>query len=173
MVDTDDESVKETTSWRKSIAKRMLCEEIANGTVTEGMDWKVVFESKAEYRATKKRLFEERLKRLCKRFNNSKNNAEYDEQGLEHDRQMFPSPAQNYRGEPQWEGSEAQAYLRQDITAGLHNTHTPMDLWLSRDEYHLFFPQGVFREHIYQEVRCQKYWAWRNEKKKPRAEDYF
>ncbi len=57
---------------------------------------------------------------------------------------------------PEWEGSEAQSWLKKDMKAGKHDTLQPMELWETRDAYQLF-PLEVFRDHIYQEIRTGKF----------------
>ena len=57
---------------------------------------------------------------------------------------------------PEWEGSDAQKLLKKDMEDGRHETMQPMELWETRDTY-LLFPLDVFRDHIYQEIRTNKY----------------
>ena len=57
---------------------------------------------------------------------------------------------------PEWEGSDAQKWLKDDMAHGKHHDLLPMKLWDSRDDY-ILFPLKVFRDHIYQETRTAKY----------------
>ena len=57
---------------------------------------------------------------------------------------------------PEQEGHAAQAKLRIDMDQGKHFTMEPHELHESRPEY-LEFPLKVFREHIYQEQRTERY----------------
>ena len=58
----------------------------------------------------------------------------------------------SHKGYIQWQGSESQRLLKNDIQNGLHETQTPLDLWMSRAEYHDIFPLKVFRDKICQEL---------------------
>ena len=59
------------------------------------------------------------------------------------------------RGEPCWEGSDAQNLLKQDVDNGLHLQLKPKQLRETRSEYKLF---GVrkFQKHIDQELTSGK-----------------
>jgi hypothetical protein len=71
-------------------------------------------------------------------------------------RKNFPPQPHNHRGELRWEGSEAQALLKEDIEVGTHlEFGRPKLFWLSRPEYQLF-NQSIFRGHIDQEKRLRK-----------------
>ena len=63
----------------------------------------------------------------------------------------------SHKGYPEWQGSEAQKLLLEDIEAGLHEDLEKITLWESRPEYCEAFPLEVFRDKIAQEVRAAKY----------------
>ena len=85
---------------------------------------------------------------------------------LAHDRKIHPKRAHNDRGEPRWEGSEAERLLQQDVKDGKDKTMKPHDLWFSHEEYQKY-PKDVFRGHIYQERRCQKFLHYVKNKNNP------
>ena len=66
-----------------------------------------------------------------------------------------PVPKFNHRGEPQWNGSDAQTLLKQDMDDGKHRDMKPKDLWESRQEC-MMFQLATFRDHIHQETKSQK-----------------
>ena len=66
-----------------------------------------------------------------------------------------PVPKFNHRGEPQWNGSDAQTLLKQDMDDGKHHDMKPKDLWESRPE-HMMFQLATFRDHIHQETKSRK-----------------
>lgn len=68
---------------------------------------------------------------------------------------------------PEWEGHRAQELLKRDMAAGKHKTMSPKDLRLEEPEYQEF-PLDVFRSHIYQEFRTEK---WMNYLKGARKGD--
>ena len=80
-----------------------------------------------------------------------------DSKALEIARRNHPVPALNHRGEPQWNGSLAQAYLKEDVAAKEHEKYSnKKDFWETRQEYKNF-PYKVFYGHIRQEVKTIKY----------------
>jgi hypothetical protein len=162
----------ETEGWGKAAAKKLLAEDILNGLVTTAMDWEDVVQLRPEYQNTSQRLFKTRLKRLLGQIGVAQNKATDEEAALLHDRALFPTPTHNYRGEPRWEGSEAQRLLRQDVANLVHSTMKPKAFHLTQAEYQLY-PLEVFRGHIYQEVRFGKFCTWRNETGKKKATDWM
>jgi hypothetical protein len=111
--------------------------------------------------------FRNHLRDLRKQIRASKDRAISDSAALAHDRRIFPKKTYNHRGEPRWEGSEAEQLLKQDIDEGKNKDLMPAELHQSRDEYK-GYPLEVFRKHIYQEERLRKYVAQlRAKKKKP------
>lgn len=68
---------------------------------------------------------------------------------------------------PEWEGHKAQELLVQDMADGKHEEMTPMQLRQTRAEYREF-PLDVFRSHIYQDIRTEK---WLKYLKKARKGD--
>ena len=59
----------------------------------------------------------------------------------------------------QWQGSDAQRLLKEDIKAGRLEEYgkRKMDFWLSRPEYCDEFPLHVFRDKIKQHIGTKKY----------------
>jgi hypothetical protein len=57
----------------------------------------------------------------------------------------------------QWQGSDAQELLQQDMEKGVHKKMGKKDLWGSRKEYYENFPLDIFRSKVYQETRTAKY----------------
>ena len=67
-----------------------------------------------------------------------------------------PTPELNSRGEPQWNGSDAQKLLKELVASGGHTGVKPQQLWEQRQEYQVYSLQ-TFRDHIYQEERLLKF----------------
>jgi hypothetical protein len=55
------------------------------------------------------------------------------------------------KGYIQWQGSDAQELLKENIDSGKHLEMTPMQLWLSRPKYNGQFPPDAFRSKNRQE----------------------
>jgi hypothetical protein len=66
-----------------------------------------------------------------------------------------PTPQLNSRGEPQWNGSEAQKLLKELVGKG-EDFGKPKDLWAGNDNF-MKYSLRTFRDHIYQEKRLLKF----------------
>jgi hypothetical protein len=100
--------------------------------------------------------FTERLRRARKKANELNARSAFDVAAIAHDRLIHPVRPTNSRNEPRWEGSQAQVFLQHDIAARTHWNMKPQELYNSREVYHEF-SLTIFREHIYQEEKRQKY----------------
>ena len=100
--------------------------------------------------------FTRRLLNLRKQFQEGKSRAENDLEAFLLAKQNHPPPPFNHRGEPQWNGSEAQQMLEIDMQNGKHFELKPSDLWESRAEYQEFH-LSTFRDHLHQADRTRKY----------------
>ena len=74
-------------------------------------------------------------------------------------------------GEPRWEGSDAERWLRVDMDRGLHLTMQPMQLYYTRLEFQVFTLEK-FRKHINQESRGRRFVAFLDSKRKQKDEKH-
>jgi hypothetical protein len=88
----------------------------------------------------------------------SKHCASSDSAALAHDRHIYPKKTHNHRGEPRWEGSEAERLLKLDIDKGKNKSLKPIDIHHSRNEYKMY-SLTVFWKHIDQGEWHHKYLA--------------
>ena len=100
--------------------------------------------------------FRRRLLALRKQFQQDNNRANDDFEAFQIAKRNNPAPEINSKGEPQWNGSDAQRLLEIDIDNKKHKELKPEELWGSRDEYQEFF-LSTFGDHIYQSVQTRKY----------------
>jgi hypothetical protein len=63
----------------------------------------------------------------------------------------------SHKGNIQWQGSDAQELIWDDIEVGKLETMTKQELWESRPEYKEEFPLFAFRKKIKQEIHTCKY----------------
>ena len=149
--------------WRKSEAKKILLQLIERGDIPSdgSMAPKVVWNAfclpRHEFVEFTYMRFPSRLQSLWKSHNDRVLHTTGDSAALVHDRLLFPAATHNHRGEPRWEGSEAQRLLKLDVDEQNHETMTPIQLYRSRPEYYENYPLLVFQKHIYQEVRLRKF----------------
>jgi hypothetical protein len=158
---------KKQPSWRNSRAQYLLKGDIVNGQVTEDDDPLVVFSSRPEF-APFEAKFPAYLEKLLKSLSEEREIAAVASEALANDKRLHP-PANDPRGYPVFQGSEAERLLKEDMDNGLHEQHKPSYLYQQRQEYHAW-PLEVFRNHIHQELRTRiegKY--WKDYKKKKRG----
>jgi hypothetical protein len=115
-----------------------------------------VYESRPEYATYPVDVFTRRLAslRVVARGQNDRRSS--DAAASMYDRQLQPSATHNSNGVPRWEGSEAERWLKDDITNALHTQMAPKTLYNTRAEYQLFTLE-TFRGHIYQEIKRRKF----------------
>jgi hypothetical protein len=101
--------------------------------------------------------FKKRLNDLRNQLRDNKTRAEEDLEAYMIYCKNHGTATNSAKGDyPEWEGSEAQNLLRYDLENGVEIEKKPKELWLSRAAFQKF-PLKVFREHIYQIGRTQKY----------------
>jgi hypothetical protein len=152
--------------WEYSTAKEALRKAIYAGTVTVNMSLDDIFASIPEVGATDRKKFASRIRALRKQIQAETGAVASDEAAHAHDRVLRPTPTHNYRGEPRWEGSEAQRLLKLDVAAGKHLSIKPSQFHASRVEYTQHYSVKTIREHIYQEQKYVKYCKYLNDHKK-------
>lgn len=152
--------------WRKSKAKRILYDFLRNGTVplvqtdadgNETMPVEDILKLHKEFEMYDPDKFESRLRSLRKKI------LELDDRAAE-DRKAFDIFNKNHqvshfshKGYIQWQGSDAQELIWDDIEDGKLESMTKKELWESRPEYKEEFPLEAFRKKIEQEIRTSKY----------------
>lgn len=152
-------------NWRNSWAKEILREAIMVGDIKEEHTYDEIYQWHPEITFTDRAKLPARVRALRAQVTGDTSSAESDALALEHDRKLYPIPSHNYRGEPRWDGSDAQRMLKADIVAGVHLSMTPVQFYVSRPVYEAY-SSDVIRQHIYQEVKYQKYCLYRNDKNK-------
>jgi hypothetical protein len=179
MVQTPGASTKETkkkaapraravSPWRNSKAKRLLYHDILDGVVTASMEPATVFRMRPEYQVYHEDNFKTNLKNLKQAIKDKQEYAVIDSAAFAHDSRVNPPVEQTAKGCPRWNGSAAEALLKQDMDDGLHLTMKPAVLRMTRSEYQAY-PLAVFRPHIGQEKRSRlnnAYWLAKKKKKK-------
>lgn len=93
-----------------------------------------------------------------------------DATSLAHDCKLYPIPMNNYKGELQWEDSQAQCFLKSTIVGGAHLKMSPLEF--DRQEPFKEYSEDIIREHIYQEVKFEKYCLYRKEKNKTKVVEF-
>jgi hypothetical protein len=152
--------------WRNSMAKKLLEEDLKSGRIPIDHDPEDVYLQRTEFFDFEYEHFRARLRDLRDVMINHLDRAASDSAALAHDRQAacYPKPTHDHRGKLRWEGGEAERLLRIDMENGKHKRMKPELLHITRGEYqHYTLP--VFRCHIDQEVRRQKFRNYHRSKK--------
>ena len=125
-----------------------------------------VYAMHEEYKQYNYENFRTNLRNLRQSLHRLQGHADADSAALAHDLQVRPPAANNPRGYPRWDGSEAERLLKIDINGCMHSNMKPHILYQKRKEYQEF-PLEVFRDHIYQEIRSRTgslYWSAKKKK---------
>ena len=143
-------------------ARKLLYEELANGNIKDSDLPAAVWQ---KYRHTAAFMtwgmefnanFGTRLRSLKLIVSEGKKRAVTDAKHFEAYRQVHPRPATDRRGDPFWDGSQAQEMLNVDMNNNKHKTMTPRQLYDSKELYQQWSLE-VFRGHIHQESDTRKY----------------
>jgi hypothetical protein len=158
----------EEDPWKNSKAKKLLTQDLISGEIpldSDDMQPMIVYHQRPEFIDFEYTRFRDRLRELRNQIIEKTARAASDSAAHARDRQIYPKPTHNHRGEPRWEGSEAERLLRVDMDENKHKNMKPMELYNTREEYYDNYKLVVFRKHIDQEERCRKflvYWAKKN-----------
>lgn len=155
-------------AWRNSKAKKLLEEDIKHGRIPldHNMDPHHVYLQRPEFAEFEYARFRARLRDLRTVIIDKVDCAASDSAALAHDRgpNCRPKKTHNFRGEPRWEGGEAERLLKLDITANKHKRMKPELLRLTKAAYQ-HYDLKVFQDHIDQEVEARKYLMYHRAKK--------
>ena len=151
--------------WKNSKAKRLLYDMMMDGTVPLGegeherkMSTAEVYGLHPEFKLYDYEKFYSRLYTLRCTIKDLNNRARLDQEAFENFVANHAVSMSSHKGYMQWQGSEAQQLLLQDIEEGVVESYaTKKELHESRPEYYENFPLDVFRDKLQQEVRTAKY----------------
>jgi len=134
---------------------------------------KEVYALRPEYQATHYDKFGQRLNDLRKKYKELGKLAEDDAAALDHD--LALNLQVNNKPYLQWQGSEAEWLLKQDLDNGCHLLMPLRELKETCPAY-TPYPGCVFKDHIQQELRAQKerpYWLahWKEKEEEKRKKN--
>lgn len=148
--------------WANSKAKDLLASAIMRGDYDSGdgedeTPLQEIYNSIPELGLYRFSKFESRYKSLVATIAKNKSRATADKNAFDDFMSRAVVSLFSHRGYIQWQGSEAQAFMLEDIDNNLHLNPNKKEFWLSRAEYCENFPLDVFRDKIAQEIRTAKY----------------
>ena len=101
--------------------------------------------------------FERRLKALKHLFDSLVDRADEDIDALENYMANHQISELNWLGMIQWQGSEAQEYVKQDIEEDLHLEKGYRFLYDLRSEHFMYFDYKTFKQKVRQGLKTKKY----------------
>jgi len=146
--------------WKDSKAKKLLLADLKSKKIpldANEMGPQQAYMQRPEFTEVEYECFRHNLNAIRNAIKKEKSRAVSETASLLHDLSIHPRKEHNHRGEPRWDGSEAQRLLRLDMDAKKHKTMTPSMLYNTRKEYTENYPLEVFRKHIHQEEQRRKY----------------
>jgi hypothetical protein len=153
--------------WRKSKAKQLLYQDMRDGRVTldkddlgedgEKMKLRDIYTLRPEFAEYHYEYFSARVSLLRKTINDANSRAEQDQEAFDNFKARHPPSLLSHKGYIQWQGSDAQQQVLEDIEDGLHESMAKVALWELRSVYYENFPLKVFRDKLNQEIRSAKY----------------
>jgi len=151
--------------WKDSKAKKLLYKDIKEGRVpldakedgNNKMELKDIYSMHAEYAEYDYAKFSSRVSSVRGTVKNNTIRAIDDQHAFDLYVEINPVSYFSHNGCIQWQGSDSQRLLRQDIDDGMLQTMGKMELWQERTEYYDEFPLKVFRDKIDQEIGTAKY----------------
>ena len=151
---------KKSDGWQYSDGKAILIAKLKSGEIPiSGGDVATIYAMDPAFGGTDPeqfRLFAPRLKGARKLVADGIRRSASEAAALESDREKYPPSEFNQRNVPRWQGSDAEVLLKADVASNKILQMKPQELHLTQAEYQKF-PLCVFREHIYQEVKLQKF----------------
>jgi hypothetical protein len=160
------EKPEPTIKWAKSKAKTLLYKFIREGRVPgEAKDangkrtakLKDIYDLHPEFALYQYSKFSARLSSLRTTTRGRNHRARIDQESFENIISNHSVSLLSPKGYIQWQYSEAQELLKEDLEAKVHETMSRFELYGSRPEYYQNFPLDAFRDKVNQEIRTAKY----------------
>ena len=163
--DLENEDKAKPVEWAKSAAKQHLKKCFREKLIpADYQDPKLVWTEHCQGKAAFARMeynsaFTRRLASVRDDYIKKVERSAQDLAAFQAAKRNHPTPLLNRRGEPQWNGSEAQKLLKEIVSKGDHVNIKPAEL---REQYEVFktYSKQTFRDHIYQEKRLIKFENW-------------
>ena len=159
--------------WQFSKAQQILKLDIKEGLITldrfdaltnpHATKAEEAYKMRPEFQKYSLDKFEEYLESMRVSIEKSKSRAIRDNNAVMQFREIHPKPPKNHRGEPRWEGSNAEELLKASMDEGNHKKMKPKELRKTKPEFQQYNPK-TFSSHIEQEIRARKFTTWLQDK---------
>lgn len=162
--------------WKNSAARDIIIQDLESGLLSldrnempARMAWDLMYKNMIEFKDVLYTQFRDRLNDHRKVMSAKKIESKRQLDLFNYSKTLHPPKEKNSKGEPIWENHPAQELLRKDVADMKHKEMKPQALQASRHEYQVF-DSKVFRDHIYQEIRRNKFMNYLNDKREMEAE---
>ena len=161
----EDDVKNKPIEWGKSAAKQFLKKAFREGTISTTYKneeliqiWNGVCKDHPAFKRIKYdyESFSRRMNSIRDDYLRKVQRCKDDLNAYKAAKNNHPTPTLNSRGEPQWNGSEAQKQLKELIANDGHIGKEPKDLWADNAVF-MAYSLTSFRDHIYQEKRLLKF----------------
>ena len=142
--------------WDLSLTRDWLYEDVVEGKITRSTSDIDAYKMRPEYQLYDEGKFSEYLEKILETVEEKISRAARDDLAVKQFLRVCPPPKTNHRGEPRWEGSKAEAKLKQQMENGDHKVKKPSQLYAESPHYKPFHKKTV-RNHIYQAERAAKF----------------
>ena len=151
---------EEETLWAESNERKLLFDDITSGFIPAGMKPKAAQQLRDKYKAMRNKLFASCLCSLQEQINKSNRVLSDNYSAYNNSCALYPKQQVELTGLPQWEGLDAERFLRVDLDKYKAQKMKPKQLYESCNEYKVFTLER-FCKHIYQEDKHRKFIAQR------------
>jgi hypothetical protein len=181
--------------WENSWSKAKIMQGLRNGDIPLASDGdagsapRAIYSSnpifaeetvynKEDRTGKKVSVFAKRLAACREHVAREKRHREDDVAGYHRDRHLHPMTTHDSVGRPHWQGSEAWTIVREHVVSTFDDDghggriHRPnrmlkyKQIVASNPHAFRYFSDEAIRKHLFQELRTQKYYNYRNSKKK-------
>ena len=169
-------------TWSSSLTKARVNALLWSGDIpltTEEMPAREVYRLEPLFQLeTKEERFAARLRALRKSIAAEIRHNNDHAQGLRRDRYLFPNAVNDNRGRPHYQGSEAEAVVKDMVKASFvrengKRVHKPELMEAPEQRHNPTWPFDLqeFKKRIGQEVRTQKWYNYREMKAKKKQQE--
>jgi hypothetical protein len=146
--------------WKNSAARALLVRLLRDESswIHQATSVEQVYENEPLFKRYPLKNFKTNFKNLKDSIKEETDAIDFDQHALEKQNERFPRNPRTTRGNPFWDGHDAQRLMAEDVKAGMTVHMKPSAL---RETEYQEFPLSILRGHKYQEERKHReavYW---------------
>jgi hypothetical protein len=163
--------------WANSEARSIIVSDLNDGVlsldyhITSVQEAWAYYSTLPEFSIVCYAQFKDKLSGHRRAIIKAGNRRQMEEEAVQHDRQLYPIQKCSAQGLLRYDLSLTKPLLREDVKAGLHLTMTAAAFKASRPEYANEYCRRKFREHVFQEVKYQKFVNYLSDKREKEEQE--